>query len=226
MGKEGRDVLTRAGFFVKSVPTLNCNSSRRVEVIQMWGDVEFDKVVFIDPTLFPLLAVDEIFDSVSPGSISTPHCHPPSVLQHCLNPSLVAFQPSTALHFKLLDKFQLSSCPSLDTVLWDVFVHSNKWNKLSYSYNVKETRYFPMKIFDMGGASRLGPVWKWSEKPTRQEADTTRLSNVQDIYRLWWNVLYHSLEELDLWFWWHDSDVYKKFLHSDPLRDYSAVDIW
>ena len=226
-----RDALTLAGFIVRSVPKLNCKTSRQglENLVQMWKTVEFDKIVFIEPTLFPLQNVDEIFDSVSPNMIASPYCSPPGVVHPCFNPSLLAFQPNSDLYSNLYQQFQSSSsCPSLVSVLWDKFVYTNMWTKLSYSYNVKEKRHYPLKVFDLAGDSVLGSVWEWHGKPTRQEAAKldASLSDIRDIYRLWWKVLYQSLEENKLWFWWHDSALYRKFLHSDPLRDYRAVDIW
>lgn len=180
--QHGLEVLERSGFEFRVVE----NSEVLAELRGFEG---FDKVVFIDSTIFPVLSLDGIFDMISENTTVVSSSSPNAS-------KLMGLVPG--------------SPPPRDVTTYHVV-----------------SRDYPRLAVDLTEVEGP-PVWEWDGKPTRQEAGLVDapLVGTTQLYRFWWKMLYESLEGCDGWHWWHESQVYKKFLHSDPLRDFRAVDIY
>ena len=228
-----RDSLRKAGFKIIKLPDLSCDGLNSDHVILgAWNLTQYDKIVYLDTATFPVMSVDSLFDTIQLGKISSPYRSGPGVVDISFSGRMFGFKPQTDTYNRLLKEFKNRrqyECQDVTSFLWYFFTKNESWVKLSYGYNVRNDRYFPMKSYNFAEVSRLGYVWEWEGKPTRQQAEKMDkpLFNLEDLYAFWWKMLYEGLEEAELWHWWHyESDIYRKFLHSDPVRDFRAVDIY
>ena len=227
------ELLHKAGYKVLVLPDLSCDglSSDHV-ILNAWNLTQYNKIVYLDTATFPTLSLDEVFDTVQLGKISAPYQSPSNVADVSFSGSMFGLVPDVRTFSEMLAQFQDRSkykCHDVAGFLWYFFTQDDRWLKLPYSYNIRNDRYFPMKSFNSREVSRLGPVWEWQSKPTRQQAEKIDkpLASLEDLYEFWWVMLYEGLERAESWHWWHyESTVYWKFLHSDPVRDFRAVDIY
>ena len=228
-----KDLLQKAGYQIVELPALNCGTEPSDHVIlAAWNLTLYDRLVYLDTATFPVSSLDDVFDTIHPGKISSPYRSPPGVADTAFSAGMFGFIPHKDTFSSLLAEFQNRShytCPDVMNFLWYFFAREDGWVRLPYSYNVRNDRYFPMKSYNFAEVSKLGNVWEWHGKPTRQQAELIDkpFYSLEDLYSMWWKMLYEGLERGKLWHWWHyESDVYRRFLHSDPVRDFRAVDIY
>ena len=234
VSKDDRAALGKAGYSVEVVPNLSCSGSKEWHshsTLQVFNLTRFEKIIYLSGNMFPVLSLDHMFDLIKPDTIYSPRCSPTGVFDPCFTPELFGIVPNSPLLSDLLSlwqTFSYFSCPDLPTLLHYQFAYQNSWVSLPYIYNTRATLPdYPARVYHFPPRDQL-PPWEWQGKPTRKEAASLSGSFAShlDVYRLWWKYHYEGLEKAGLWHWWHGTQVYKRFLHSDPLRDFRAVDIW
>jgi hypothetical protein len=217
----GRSALESVGFQVEVTEGLDCNYMDRVyhrpeankgitgthTRLLAFNLTRFDKVIYLDSDYFPTTSLDHLFDQVYPNKLTAAFCSKPGVVDPCFNAGLLGLVPNTETYHKVMEYWkQLSStsCPDDQRLLWYYYANHDNWIPISYSYNVRRERYFPMKSFHFAGHSREPRPWDWKARPSDVEllAYDRPMNSVMDIISLWWKYLFTVIREYKLNAFW------------------------
>ncbi|XP_063688834.1 uncharacterized protein LOC134821935 isoform X2 [Bolinopsis microptera] len=165
------------------------------------------QVIYLDSDYFPTTPLDSLFEQVEANKLTAAYCSKPGVVDPCFNAGLVGMVPDPLIYQEVMEHWkQLSatSCPDDQRLLWYHFSNNDNWIPLSYSYNVRRERYFPMKSFHFAGHGREPRPWDWKDRPSDAEllAYDRQMDSVMDIISLWWKYLLVVVRDNELNEFW------------------------
>eukprot|EP01137_Pigoraptor_chileana_P032002 Opistho-2@20693 len=221
VSEDGRDALRAVGYDVRVVEPLDCNwmdvqlgrekSNRGIVSTHMrfhaWNFTEYSTLIYVDADWMPVSNVDELFDTAIEHEFSAGYCSRPGIVEPCFNAGMLVFRPNEKTKNEIMDMwFDMSRrglCPNDQVLLWHYFAGSNRWNPISYAFNVRRMIYHPMRAYHFACCKYPKP-WEMASPPTEQDARgfTGPLASVDDILVLWWRHFYNAIDLWQLRGWW------------------------
>ena len=216
-----REALKAVGYEVKLVEALDCNWMDRQKGMKernlglpgtfmrfhAWNYTQYEKIIYMDSDVLPVVSVDEIFDMETEFTAS--YCARPGIVDPCFNAGIIMFKPSTSHYnglFKLwADLSKGKACPNDQVLLWHYYADNDMWTQLPYAYNVRRYLYHPLKMYHFACCLTKKP-WQVKNKPT--QADVARFkgpfTKPWDMVTMWWKYFYQALDEYKLNDWYNE----------------------